>query len=78
MRVTTISLDHLAAGRVSKKDRPGYAKHAAAGSIRFYLEQARRRLAREQEEVAWLEALLAERNAQVAAGTWPPQKPEES
>lgn len=79
MKITTISLDALAnlgRGRIADKDRLRYSLGASASSIEAHLADAKKRLAREQRDVLWLEGLLAERKAQVAAGTWPPPKTE--
>lgn len=58
------------AGIPYRDDR--YAAHASPASIRVYLAKARHQQARAERVVAWLEDLLARREAEVEAGIWPP------
>lgn len=58
-------------GRIPYRD-PRYAKHAAPQSIRAYLQLAMARQRQADRVVAWLAALLVEREEQVERGQWPP------
>jgi hypothetical protein len=51
---------------------------ASIQAIRWHLNQHRRDAARTASYIAWLEALEARREAEIAAGTWPPAIPEEA
>mgnify|MGYP001592822439 CR=1 FL=1 len=62
------------AGIPYRDDR--YAKSASPQSIRAYLAKAQARQRAANCGVAWLTELLDQREAEVAAGTWPPPKPD--
>lgn len=53
--------------------RPGFVTGAAPQAIEWRIKHARRRLRAAERELGWLEDLLAERKAQIVAGTWPPR-----
>lgn len=55
----------------------GYATYASIENIRVTLDKARAEQRRAARVVAWLEQVLARRESEIAAGTWPPPKPEE-
>lgn len=57
---------------------PGYALNAAPQAIEHHLKTLRRRRAALDRAISRYEALLAERLAQVEAGTWPPPRTETS
>ena len=56
---------------VLPKNRAKFERYAAPEAVQFQLDDARRRLASVQTEVAWMTELLAKRTAEKAAGTWP-------
>lgn len=55
-------------------DRKRFYHSAAPEAIAAYLKAERAKLARQADEVTWLEGLYARRCQQIAAGEWPPPK----
>lgn len=63
--------------QVRHADRDRFARHAAPEAIVAHLERARAARSAAENEVDWLETLLARRQQQVREGTWPPPEREE-
>lgn len=57
---------------VGPKDRDGFALHAAPQAIQHALSRAYANHRQLDRAIAWLEELNSVREAQQAAGTWPP------
>ncbi len=53
----------------------GFPEHASIQSIEANLKQAEGRLRTVEREIAWLTELREQRQAQIAAGTWPARRP---
>jgi hypothetical protein len=63
---------------VRRADRDRVARSAAPEAIVAHLERARAARSAAENEVDWLETLLARRLRQVSEGTWPPSRSEEA
>jgi hypothetical protein len=76
MRIQAIRRAAVSGYHVAKRDRRGFALHAAPQAIEAAIVDAQRRLRAVEEEVRWLRVLQAERATQVIRGEWPTPRPE--
>lgn len=60
---------------IAPRHRALFAECASPDAIAPELKKAQAALRAAERTVTWLADLLAERNAQIAAGTWPPAAP---